>query len=74
MELNTYKCDECPAIRKEANHWFKMTIIANAIIIQRWDMPELEGIPRNPTHDKRLHLCSESCAAKAMSKAIGAGQ
>ncbi len=71
--VNTVSCDECGAVRGEANHWFRALVFTfsggRKFIIQEW---QVELTP--PSGDTELHLCSEQCAAKAMSKAIGAGK
>ena len=75
-ELNTFRCDECPAIRKETNHWFKAIAAPGYVFLRKWDcglLTEIRDLQMRPGAIE-LHLCSESCAAKAMSKAIGAGQ
>lgn len=45
--------------------------MAHTFRIARWDN---FGPAKDTDASIELHLCSESCAAKAMSKAIGAGQ
>jgi hypothetical protein len=70
-ELRTFTCDECGITKGKTNHWFmaKVWPRINSFSIERWN----EGVTARRSA-RVLHLCSESCAAKAMSKAIGAGQ
>ena len=72
-ELRTFKCDECPAIKKDVNGWFMYRRAPGEFHIFQWDIA-MESMAHIPTGIVPGHLCSESCAAKAMSKAIGAGQ
>lgn len=76
----TAYCDECGRAKAEGNHWFRAILEpARLFFIVPWD----EDLKRNedgfdfplskPTKvEAEIHLCSESCAVKAMSKAIGA--
>ena len=68
-KLSGFKCEECPSTKTDprVNGWFRARAADGAFEIRRWD-----GDPF--PDDVELYLCSESCAAKAMSKAIGAGQ
>ena len=70
-EVKTYRCNgpNCKNIKNDANHWFRAASTRPGyFIIARWseDLILANGA-------EELHLCSESCAAKVMSKAIGAG-
>ena len=63
----TYYCDECGRAKAEANHWFRAKAEPGAFLIGSWDkqMPS--------TEKQEVHLCSEACAVKAMSRVIGTG-
>ena len=61
MQVNTYKCDVCGALKKEANHWFMAGtgMIGDArFIVVPWG----GSLPGGAT----LHLCGIGCATKAM--------
>lgn len=70
-QLNTVTCDECGALKREANHWFKAIASKE---LHRFEIcpfrEELTGYPENGKRE--LDLCSESCAVKVMSRAMGA--
>ena len=70
--VNTQSCDECGILRKEANHWFRAVAQLGMFTIAPWNNETMLA-PRLDWGGKVLHLCSESCAVKAMCKAIGAG-
>lgn len=64
-----YICDECGTQKKESNHWWVLTLrgrsyngseFVNAFVLLPWEEPDAMGV--------RAHLCSESCATKALSK------
>jgi len=69
-EVITQSCDECGVLRKEANHWFRAVVQAGMFTIAPWGN-QLVLEPRADWGGKVLHLCSESCAVKAMCRAIG---
>jgi hypothetical protein len=62
---NPYKCDECGVLKGESNHWWRARFSKGLFTIRAW------GSVTNETKGE-FHLCSESCASKAMSRAIGA--
>ena len=63
MQVNTYKCDVCGALKKEANHWFMaatgMTGDARFIVV-----PWGSSLPGSA--DDHSHLCGMGCVVKAM--------
>lgn len=74
-EFKTYVCDECGVEKREANHWFKAyPWHSGHFEIARWDANCVAPHDAPLVERIALHLCSEQCAAKAMSKAIGAGK
>lgn len=66
-QLNTVTCDVCGTVKHKANHWFKATQGPGRFTVAQWDA-NYYSLSDSP----EIHLCSESCASKAMSKAIGA--
>lgn len=77
-ELHTVTCDQCGVTKGEANHWFKAVAWeVGHFEIMHFNKPLLATLKEQPEHvtyAEILHLCSEQCAAKAMSKAIGSGK
>lgn len=69
-DLNTQVCDECGAIKKETNHWYRAVKEGN----QFWIAPWATQVPDPFVHMKLLHICSERCATMTMAKAIGLGK
>lgn len=65
-EIKTQSCDECGILRERENHWLKAAVCPGAFMVMRTDRV-FEPWP----NAKILDLCSESCAVKAMCKAIG---
>ena len=84
-ELKVYKCDMCPTVKKgDEGGWFRAlagTLQHEPVfIICAWTPDGLDyGGEEDSFHDvldtisPEMHLCSESCAAKLMSRTIGAG-
>jgi len=75
-ELNTQTCDVCGTIRRDANHWFHAGVVKVTNLSRKsWQfvIAPWEGWLPAETVD-HMHLCSENCAAKAMSKVIGSGK
>lgn len=70
-DVNTQSCDECGILRKEANHWFRALVQGGMFTIAPWSNQLFFGTAKF-AESKVLHLCSESCAVKAMCRAIGA--
>jgi hypothetical protein len=56
-----YKCDYCPELKGNANHWFLRNIETSGFYLLRWN-PELAD---DGEHE---HICSEQCAIKALNK------
>ena len=56
-----YRCDYCLNLKGETNHWWLRPLDMDQFRLVRWDQmsADLEGYE---------HICSESCAAKALSK------
>ena len=56
-----YRCDYCLNLKGETNHWWLRPQDAEQFRLVRWDqqLADLEGYE---------HICSESCASKALSK------
>ena len=72
-EVSTQSCDECGILRKDANHWFRAFVRPGVFTITGWDEQRVKFVELRGSGGKEMHLCSESCAVKAMCKAIGAG-
>ena len=56
-----YRCDYCQNLKGEANHWWLRALTADQFILMPWDhiLADADGYE---------HICSGSCAAKALSK------
>jgi hypothetical protein len=56
-----YRCDYCLNLKGETNHWWLRPQDAEQFSLFRWDqqLADEEGYE---------HICSESCASKALSK------
>lgn len=62
MRVNSpYRCDYCLNLKGETNHWWLRLADRDQFTLQRWDA-KLADVPGCE------HICSESCAAKALSK------
>jgi hypothetical protein len=62
MKVNSpYRCDYCLNLKGETNHWWLRQPNSEHFVLLRWDasLAAEEGYE---------HICSESCAAKALSK------
>ena len=62
MKVNSpYRCDYCQNLKGETNHWWLRSTDQEHFVLQCWDgvLANMEGYE---------HICSESCAAKALSK------
>lgn len=68
MQITTVKCDACGATKQASNHWFMAIELDSAGGIGGFAIRPLEPERR---HLYKIDLCSEQCAARAMSKAIG---
>lgn len=60
-----YRCDYCLNLKGEANHWWLRNVTTLPFILSGWD-EELAA------SGKYEHICSESCALKALAKWMGA--
>jgi hypothetical protein len=81
MDFNGIKCDECPAIKKEANKWWKVWVYSHAVDASNGAVEaKVTGFSMgkhqpytmavlNCTTEKR-DLCSESCLHKHISKIL----
>jgi len=56
-----YRCDYCLNLKGETNHWWLRPQEAEQFLLVRWNqqLADVEGYE---------HICSESCASKALSK------
>lgn len=56
-----YRCDYCLNLKGETNHWWMRPVHVEQFNLLRWDskLADANGYE---------HICSESCAAKALSK------
>ena len=56
-----YRCDYCLNLKGETNHWWLRPREIEQFNLLRWDskLADMDGYE---------HICSESCAAKALSK------
>ena len=70
MKFDGVKCDQCGALKKDTNHWFTAFVDAPS---KRFLIVVTDDNSESMRYTHKLDLCSESCAAKAMSIAIGAG-
>jgi hypothetical protein len=61
MRVHSYRCDYCSNQKGETNHWWLRSPVHEEFALQRWDqaLADMAGSE---------HICSESCAAKALSK------
>jgi hypothetical protein len=62
MRSTQIVCDECGAVKKEANHWWQAQIDRLVVLAPI----ELALIPADGAVN--LDLCSESCVQKTVSK------
>ena len=56
-----YKCDYCVNLKGETNHWWLRPQELEQFILLPWDHMLADS-------DGYEHICSESCALKALSK------
>jgi hypothetical protein len=56
-----YRCDYCLNLKGSTNHWWLRPVDSTTFRLTRWDvaLADMEGYE---------HVCSESCATKALSK------
>ncbi len=64
-KFQSYKCNECPAIKDEGNHWFLIFIVSGVIQVhRRWNEEAAKG-------DGAIHLCGDACVIKFVSRSLG---
>jgi hypothetical protein len=56
-----YRCDYCLNLKGETNHWWLRPQDSEQFRLLRWDQKLADA-------DGYEHICSESCASKALSK------
>lgn len=56
-----YRCDYCLNLKGETNHWWLRLPDGEHFTLQAWDAALADAAGYE-------HICSESCAAKALSK------
>jgi hypothetical protein len=61
MRVHSHRCDYCSNLKGETNHWWMRPLDRERFTLQRWD-------PALADANGYEHICSESCAAKALSK------
>jgi hypothetical protein len=61
MKVHSHRCDYCFNLKGETNHWWLRPTDAEQFKLLRWDDALADS-------DGYEHICSESCAAKALSK------
>lgn len=70
MKLNTpYRCDYCQRIKEQTNHWWMRSAALAKFVLETWD-------DATAGHEQAgglqfEHICSESCAMKALAKWMG---
>lgn len=69
-----YRCDYCQRDKQETNHWHLREKASQGFYLIKWD--ERKAQAENADGEALYeHLCSESCAVKALSKwMVGAGR
>jgi hypothetical protein len=79
MKISTYQCSYCPQHKQQSNHWFifvpNVPLSADIgsdrvrfetdALFSKWNdvVADMLGVE---------HICSESCASKALTKWLGA--
>jgi hypothetical protein len=61
MQAHSYRCDYCSNLKGESNHWWLRAPCKKMFTLQCWDNTQADMAGYE-------HICSESCAAKALSK------
>ena len=61
MKIHSHRCDYCSNLKGESNHWWLRVRDQDEFTLQSWDDARADA----PGYE---HICSESCAAKALSK------
>lgn len=59
-ETRTFTCDGCGAVKKESNHWWKLAVESEVLLLARWD--ETGWLNREDT--PVAHVCGRACALK----------
>lgn len=78
MKLPTpYQCDYCGTIKKESNNWWLLNVNTGVTVTQGVNGPSVAALDQFllltwhialVDNDDYEHICSESCAIKALSK------
>jgi len=61
MKVQSYRCDYCSKLKGESNRWWLGQPDGEHFTLALWDAKLGDG-------DGFEHICSESCATKALSK------
>lgn len=61
MKIPSYRCDHCSSLKAESNHWWLRAPDRDKFTLKCWDDAQADS----PGYE---HICSESCATKALSK------
>ena len=61
MRVQSYRCDYCSNLKGEGNRWWLGRLDREHFMLARWDATLAD-------RDGYEHICSESCATKAVSK------
>lgn len=75
--IKQYKCDGCGAEKREANHWWALSVVAGVLYLQTFDqrMQSLIHLPprqRELVEDGAEILCGQECVTKKISEFMGA--
>ena len=62
------ECDQCHAIQREANHWFRAKILASGEYVLT-NMDRRSGLVESDDHETAF-LCGEECAFKNLGEYI----
>jgi hypothetical protein len=65
VKISTYQCSYCPTMKGATNHWWLRYALVEAHF---WLIPWDEDKAQSEDHE---HICSESCALKALAKWLG---
>ena len=61
MKIHSHRCDHCSNLKGESNHWWLRVREQDKFTLQSWDDVKADA----PGYE---HICSESCATKALSR------
>lgn len=61
MKTPSYRCDQCSTLKADSNHWWLRAPDRDKFTLKCWDEAQADAAGYE-------HICSESCAAKALSK------